>query len=125
MFVHVATLYSVHAEAADTFVRSIRNDGDWHRVARRVAPDLVASDLLQHQSSPTPVFLCIDFWASQEKYLRVRESAAYEPLFRLRDQLAQASIRLGEFAFPARDESDTVLPQTAETSPRTDERVAR
>lgn len=125
MFVHVATLYSVHAEAADTFVRSIRNGGDWHRVARRVAPDLVASDLLQHQSSPTPVFLCIDFWVSREKYLRVRDSAVYESLFSLRNQLAQASIQLGEFAFPARDESETVLSQTTDPTPRTDKRVAQ
>jgi hypothetical protein len=125
MFVHVVTLYSVHAEAADNFVLSIRSGGDWHRIARRVAPDLVASDLLQHQSSPTPVFLCIDFWVSREMYLRVRESAVYESLFNLRNQLAQSSIQLGEFAFPARHESDTVLSQIAETSPITDKRVAR
>lgn len=73
MFIHVATLYSVRTEAVDAFVCSIRG-GDWQRVARRVAPDLVASDLLEHQSSPSPVFLCIDFWVSPERYQSVRES---------------------------------------------------
>ncbi len=67
-------LYSVRAEAVDAFVRSIREGGDWQRVARRVTPDLVASDLLEHQSSPSPVFLCIDFWVSPERYQSVRES---------------------------------------------------
>jgi hypothetical protein len=71
MFVHVATLYSVRPEVADNFIHFVRA-GDWHRVARLVAPDLIAYDLLQHQSSPTPLFLCIDFWDSREKYLRAR-----------------------------------------------------
>jgi hypothetical protein len=114
MFIHVATLYSVRAEAAENFIRSIRVGGDWQRVARRVAPDLVASDLLQNQSSPSPLFLCIDFWASREKYLRVRDSEVYDPLFSLRDQLAAATIDLGVYMFPSPAESDAVVPQTAD-----------
>ena len=114
MFIHVATLYSVQAEAADAFVRSVRVGGDWQRVARRVAPDLVASDLLQHQSTPSPVFLCIDFWVSRERYLRVRESPVYEPLFSMRNQMAVAAIELGVFAFSSPAEKDVALPQTAQ-----------
>ena|ERR1017187_396123 len=125
MFVHVATLYQVNAEAVDAFVREIRVGGDWHRVARRVAPDLIASDLLQHKSSPSPVFLCIDFWVSREKYQRVRESPAYERLFNLRHQMAEATIELGAFAFPAPTETAAVLPQTAERSAKTGTQVAR
>lgn len=110
MFVHVVTLYSVQPEAADAFVRSIRSGGEWHRIARRVAPNLVASDLLQQQGSPSPMFLCIDFWVSQDKYLRIRESSVYDTLFRLRHQLASAAIELGVFNFPAPIESNITRP---------------
>ena len=114
MFVHVATLYSVRAEAADHFIRSIRPEGDWQRIAGRLAPDLVASDLLQHESSPMPVFLCLDFWASREKYLSIRNSEIYEPLFSMRHQLAVATIELGVFVFPVPGESDAIVSQTAD-----------
>ncbi len=114
MFIHVATLYSVQPEAADAFVGSIRAGGDWQRIARRVTPDLVASDLLEHQSSPSPVFLCIDFWVSREKYLRARHSPVYEPLLQLRHDMAAATIELGVFAFPASAETGVVLPQTVD-----------
>ena len=124
MFIHVATLYSVQPEAADAFVRSIRVGGDWHRVSRRVAPDLVGSELLLHQSSPSPVFLCIDFWVSRERYLRARDSVVYEPLFQLRHDMAAATIELGVFAFPAPAE-DIVLPQTADLCTKADSRGAR
>lgn len=124
MFIHVATLYSVH-EAADAFVRSIRTGGDWQRVARRVAPDLVASDLLQHQSSPSPVFLCIDFWVSWERYLRACHSPVYESLFQPRHDMAAATIELGVFAFPASAETDVVLPRMADLRTQADTRGAR
>ena len=52
MFIHVATPYSVQPEAAEAFVLSIRAGGNWQLVARRVAPDLVASDLLQQPLRP-------------------------------------------------------------------------
>ena len=122
MFVHVATLYSVQAGAADAFVRSVRGGGDWHRVARRVAPDLIASDLLQHQSSPSPVFLCIDFWASRERFQQVRESPVYEPLFRMRNQMTVAAIELGVFAFAPSAETDMVLPLSANLCTRAESR---
>jgi hypothetical protein len=125
MFIHFATLYSVQPEAADAFVRSIRAGGDWQRLARRVAPDLVASDLLQHQSSPSPVFLCIDFWVSREKYLRVRESPVYEPLFSMRQQMAAATIELGVFAFPVPAETKVVYPQTVDLCTKAECRGAR
>ena len=125
MIIHVATLYSVEPEAADAFVRSIRAGGDWQRIARRVAPDLVGSDLLLHQSSPSPVFLCIDFWVSRQKYLRARDSLVYEPLFQLRHDMSTATIELGVFAFPASAETDVVLPQTADLCAKADGRGAR
>jgi hypothetical protein len=124
MFVHVATLYSVQPEAADAFVRSIRVGGGWHRVSRRVAPDLVGSELLLHQASPSPVFLCVDFWVSRERYLRTRNSEVYEPLFQLRHDMAAATIELGVFAFPA-PAGDRVLPQTADLCSRAESRGAR
>ena len=125
MFIHVATLYSVQPEAADAFVRAIRIGGDWQRVARRVAPDLVASDLLQHQSSPSPVYLCIDFWVSRERYLRARHSPVYEPLFQLRHDMAAATVELGVFAFPVSAETDVVLPQMADLCTQAETRGAR
>ena len=124
MFINVATLYSVRPEAADAFVRSIRVGGDWHRVSRRVAPDLVGSELLLHQSSPSPVFLCIDFWVSRERYLRARDSPVYGPLFQLRHDMAAATIELGVFSFPAPAE-DIVLPQTADLFTKAESRGAR
>jgi len=125
MFIHVATLYSVQPEAADAFVRSIRAGGDWQRVARKVAPDLVASDLLQYQSSSSPVFLCFDLWISREKYQRVRKSLVYEPLFQLRHDMAAATIKLSVFAFPASAETDVVLPQMANLCTEAESRGAR
>jgi hypothetical protein len=125
MFIHFATLYKVQAEATDAFVRSIRAGGDWHRVARSVAPDLVSSDLLQHQSSSSPVFLCIDFWVSREKYQLVRESAVYQPLFQLRHDMAATTIELGAFEFPLLAETDAVLPQTANLCTKAESREAR
>lgn len=113
MFIHAAILYSVQSEAADAFVRSIRVGGDWHRVSRRVAADFVGSELLLHQSSQSPVFLCIYFWVSRERYLRARDSEVYGLLFQLRHDMAAATIELGVFAFPAPAE-DIVLPQTTD-----------
>jgi hypothetical protein len=124
MFIHVATLYSVQPEVADAFVRSIRVGGDWHRISRRVAPDLVGSELLLHQSSPSPVFLCIDFWVSRERYLRARDSPVYEPLFQLRHDMAAATIELGVFAFPDHAE-DIVLRRKADLCAKADSRGAR
>jgi hypothetical protein len=106
MFIHVATLYSIQSAATDTFIPSIRAGGDWQQLARRIAPDLVTSDLLQHQYSLSPVFLCIDFWVSREKYLSARESPAYEPLFQIRSEMANATFELGVFAFPLPSESE-------------------
>ena len=83
------------------------------------------SELLQHQSSPSPVFLCIDFWVSRERYLRARDSPVYEPLFQLRHDMAAATIELGVFAFPAPAETDIVLPQTADLCTKADSRGAR
>jgi len=114
MFVHVATLYSVRPECADRFIQSIRAGGDFHRAARCLAPDLIAFDLLQHQSSPTPLFLCIDFWASKEKYLRARNSAVYDYLLSLRNQLAAATIEFGAFMFPPPAEMGTQTPKSVD-----------
>ena len=42
---HVITLFTV-PDSEEEFFRSLRINGDWHAVARRIAPDLVAIDLL-------------------------------------------------------------------------------
>ena len=122
MFVHVATLYSVRAETAYKFMRSIRAGGDRHKIARRVAPDLITSDFLQHQSSPSPVFLCIDFWVSKERYTQVRESEVYESLLGLRNQMASAATELGVFTFPNFAESDALPPKAEDPCTRTYQR---
>jgi hypothetical protein len=124
MFVHVATLYSVHPEVADNFIHFVRV-GHWHRLARLAAPDLIAYDLLQHQSAPTPLFLCIDFWASREKYLRARESGVYDHLLNMRSRLAAATIDLGAFMFPSPAEPDTGIPQIADLYAETEARGSR
>ena len=106
---HVVTLFSVLAENAGTFVRSIRMGGEWHTLARRLAPELVATDLLEHHASSTPHFLCnssrlylaLDFWSSLEEHLRACRSAECQSLLLARRQMASASFELGAFTFPS------------------------
>jgi hypothetical protein len=100
---HVVTLFVVNQDAEDTFSRSLRINGDWHSLARAIAPDLVAADLLRHQLSP--LFVCIDFWTSSEAYHVARNSDAVRYLLRERRRMAVSSFELGAFSFPVLRES--------------------
>ena len=55
---HVITLFTV-PNNEDSFVHSMSINGDWHTLARRIAPELVATDLICHQLSP--LYICHDF----------------------------------------------------------------
>lgn len=61
---HFITLFAVAPEAEDDFVRRLGTDGGWLEQARRAAPDLVAADLLRHQSKS--LFLSHDIWATPD-----------------------------------------------------------
>ncbi len=118
---HVITLYSVAAEAADPFVRSIRWGGEWHTLARSLAPALSATDLLERQSSPMPPFLsrssvlfvCLDFWSSAEAYRRACRQPALQALLLARRRMASSAFELGEFCFPAPIEIESLVPPAA------------
>ena len=95
---HVITLFTVPVNE-DAFVHSISMNGDWHTLARSVAPNLIATDLLRHQLSP--LYLCHDLWTTREAYLRGLHSPAVQNLFLMRRQMASACFELGAFQFPA------------------------
>jgi hypothetical protein len=115
------TLYSVPAEAAAPFVRSIRMDGEWHILARNLAPALIATDLLEQQSSPMPPFLsrssilfvCLDFWSSPEAYRRACRQPACQALLDARRRMATSAFELGAFAFPAAQNTETLASPVA------------
>ena len=101
---HVATLFFIRPNAEHEFVRVIR--GDWQMLARRVAPDLVGTDLLRRQQdAPVTLYLCLDFWTSAEAYRRASYSASVRNLLAARRSLAGSYFRLGEFAFPTPSDS--------------------
>ncbi len=118
---HVMTLYSVPAEAVGPFVRSIRMGGEWHTLARNLAPALVATDLLEQQSSPMPPFLsrssilfvCLDFWSSSEAYRRACQQPACQALLLARRRMATSAFELGAFAFPTAQGRETLTPPVA------------
>lgn len=98
---YVVTLYSVAAEAADSFVASLHRDAGWQTLARRIAPELIATDILRHlPDSNAPLFICFDFWATTEAYLRACRSPLLQALFATRRQLADSAFEIGAFAFP-------------------------
>jgi hypothetical protein len=113
---HVVTMFSVPTETAGTFVRCIRMGGEWHILARRLAPGLIATDLLEHRASSTQPFLCnssclflaLDFWTSREAYLRACRSVEYRSVLLARRQMAVACFELGAFEFPALEDSQIV-----------------
>jgi hypothetical protein len=100
---HVVTLFAINPDAEDDFTRSLRINGDWHTLARRIAPDLVAADLLRHQLSP--LFVCIDFWTTPAAYHNACQSPAVQQLLHNRRKRAVDSFELGAFSFPAVRES--------------------
>ena len=81
-------------------------NGDLHTPARRIAPDLVATDLLRHQLSP--LYICHDFWTTPEAYFRGLHSQAVRDLFLARRRMASACFELGAFSYPAL--KDPVVP---------------
>ena len=95
---HVITLFTV-PDHEGAFVRSLCMNGDWQTLARRVAPDLVATDLLRHQLSS--LYVCHDFWNTPEAYFRGLHSPIVQSLFLARRQMASACFELGAFQFPA------------------------
>ena len=72
--------------------------GAWLAQARRVAPTLVAADLLRHQHRP--MFLCHDIWTTPEAYACACGSPAVSQLFEARKQMAVDYFEIGAFAFP-------------------------
>lgn len=96
---HYVTFFTVAPEAEEDFVRALRMGGTWLNQARRVAPELVAADLLRHQRRP--MFLCHDIWTTPEAYACAWSSQAVRQLFDARKQMATDSLELGAFMFPA------------------------
>ncbi len=72
---HVITLFTV-PDHEDAFVRSLRMNSDWQTLARLMAPDLIAADLLGHQLSP--LYVCHDFWTTPEAHFRGLHSPTVE-----------------------------------------------
>jgi hypothetical protein len=105
---HVLTLYSVAPEAAGPFVRSIRRGGEWHTLAPRFAPALIASDLLERQPSLAPPFLsgdsilfvCLDFWIPPENYRAPSSSRLVRPCFTPAAGWQTRRSNSAPFAFP-------------------------
>jgi len=95
---HVITLFTV-PENEDAFVYSLQMHGEWHNLARRIVPDLIATDLLRHQLSP--LYVCHDLWTTPEAYFRGLRSPTVQSLFLARRQMASACFELGAFQFPA------------------------
>ena len=67
---YVITLYSLPAFASEPFLRSIRQGGELYALAHRLAPELIGTDILEHQASTaspsfsSALFLCLIFWIS-------------------------------------------------------------
>jgi hypothetical protein len=100
---HFVTFFTVAPEAEEAFVRELRMGGTWLRQARRIAPALVAADLLRHQRRP--MFLCHDIWTTPEAYAHACGSPAVRELLDARKQMAADSFELGAFAFPTLKEA--------------------
>jgi hypothetical protein len=108
---HFVTLFTVAPEAEEAFVRELRMGGTWLAQARRVAPELVAADLLRHQRRP--MFLCHDIWVTHEAYACACSNQAVRQLFDARKQMAADFLEIGAFTFPTLKEtagtSDAIL----------------
>ncbi len=104
---HFVTFFTISPEAEEAFVRELRMDGAWLRQARRVAPALVAADLLRHQNRA--MYLCHDLWTTHEAYAQACSSEAVRELFNARKQMAADYFEIGAFTLPA-------LKETAGTS---------
>jgi hypothetical protein len=100
---HFVTFFTVTPEAEETFVRELRMGGAWLNQARRLAPALVAADLLRHQRRP--MFLCHDIWVTPDAYTCACGSHAVRQLLDARKQMAADSFEIGAFTFPALKET--------------------
>ncbi len=100
---HFVTLFTVAAEAEEAFVRRLGTGGLWLNQARRVAPALVAADLLRHQRRP--MFLSHDIWATPEAYADACGSEAVRKLLDARKEMAADCFEIGAFTFPALKEN--------------------
>ena len=103
---HVITLFTV-PKNEEAFVNSMSMNGDWHTLARSVAPDLIATDLLRHQLSS--LYLCHDLWTTHEAYVRGEHLPAVQNLFLMRRAMASACFELGAFQFAALTEYEAVM----------------
>ena len=116
---HFVTFFTVAPEAEEAFVRELRMGGTWLAQARRVAPALVAADLLRHQRRP--IFLCHDIWVTPEAYACACSSQAVRQLLDARKQMAADSFEIGAFTFPTLNEtagtSDACRTQAGSGSP--------
>jgi hypothetical protein len=101
---HFVTLFTVAAEAEESFVRRLGVGGAWLQQARRVAPALVGADLLRHERRP--LFMCHDIWTTPEAYACACGSPAVRQLLDARRQMAADSFEIGAFTFPALEEAD-------------------
>ncbi len=83
MILYVVTLFCVHDPAAEQrLITSLRIGGEWHAMARAIAPQLIATDLLRHQhDAPAQFYLCLDFWTSAEAYRSAMRSTATQQLY--------------------------------------------
>ncbi len=111
---HVITLYSVAAKAAGPFAHSIHRGGEWRTLASRLAPALIATDLLERQPSQAPflsrsstLYICIDFWNSPDAYRRACLQPSCRALFDARRRMARCAFELGAFGFPAATDIET------------------
>jgi hypothetical protein len=101
---HFVTFFTVAPKTEEAFVRELRMGGTWLQQARRVAPELVAADLLRHQRRP--MFLCHDIWTTPDAYARACDSEAVRQLLDARKQMAADYFEIGAFTFPALKEAD-------------------
>jgi hypothetical protein len=106
---HVLTLLAIESDT-DAFIRFIR--GDWHTLSRRVAPELIGTDLLEHQAIPgqtllspsARLFIALDFWTTPEAYRRACRSPECQALLLERRMWATSSFEFGAFASASRTE---------------------
>ncbi len=105
---HVITLLSVSPWAEGNFLLSTRN---WQSRARRIAPDLISSDLLRHAFSP--LFHCHNFWQDEASYLRARQSPAISEFLIEREPMGGACLPLGPFSFARFIEAADDRPHTS------------
>ncbi len=96
---HFITLFAVAPEAEEAFVRRLGMGSTWLNQARRIAPDLVAADLLRHQHRP--MFLCHDIWTTPEAYAHACGSEAVRNLLDARKRIAANYFEVGAFTFPS------------------------